>query len=393
MINGRTEQTNSQSSTRRYDLDWLRVLAVLLLVPFHSALVFSLDPGDIVYVKDQVESPILVQFAYFLDIWHMPLLFFISGAGTWFALQVRKGRQYLEERFIRLVVPMLFAITVIVPLMIYVQFWDTTQFDSFWQFYAQFFFINVDDLSGYSGTFTPSHMWFVLFLLVFSLVALPMFLYFKGPHGKRLISRLASFSERPGVLFSLALVPALTALLPDLGGKGPFLYVVYFIYGYILMADARFQQTMDRQKWAALAVGVITAIAVPLLLNANVSIVLIHILYYLGRWCWIVAFVGLGHAYLNSNSSLLRYASEASYPFYILHFLINTIVAYYVVRWNTPIAIKYLAITIITIPTILAVYEVLVKRTNVTRFLFGMKPKRKVKSQARTDLKPISDCQ
>jgi glucan biosynthesis protein C len=393
VIRERTEQTNAQSPTRRYDLDWLRVLAVLLLVPFHSALVFSLDPGDIVYVKDQVESPILIQFAYFLDVWHMPLLFFISGAGTWFALKVRTSGQYLAERFIRLIVPTLFAITVVVPLMIYVQFWDTTQFDSFWQFYVQFFFINVDDLSGYSGTFTPSHMWFVLFLFVFSLIALPLFLYFNGPHGKRFIGRLASFSERPGMLYLLALLPALTALLPDIGGKGPFMYIVYFIYGYILMGDVRFQQVIDRQKWIALAIGVITAIAVPLLLDANGSIVLIHILYYLGRWCWIVAFVGLGHTYLNSNSPLLRYASEASYPFYILHFLINTIVAYYVVRWNTPIAIKYLAITIITIPAILVVYEVLVKRTNITRFLFGMKPKLKVKSQARTGLKPISDCQ
>ena len=368
-------RTNIQSSTRRYDLDWLRVLAVLLLVPFHSALVFSLDPGDVVYVKDQVESPVLIQFAYFLDIWHMPLLFFISGAGTWFALKARTGRQYLAERFIRLIIPTLFAITFIVPLMICVQFWDTTQFDSFWQFYAQFFFINVDDLSGYSGTFTPSHMWFVLFLFVFSLVALPLFLYFKGSRGKRFISQLASFSEKPVMLFSLALLPALTALLPDIGGKAPFMYVVYFIYGYVLMGDARFQQTVDRQKWVALAIGVTTAIVVPLMLNADGSIVLIHILYYLGRWCWIMAFMGLGHTYLNNNSPHLRYASEASYPFYILHFLINTIVAYYVVRWNTSIAIKYLMINIITIPTILAVYEVLVKRTNITRFLFGMKPK------------------
>ena len=77
---------------RRYDLDWLRVLAVLLLVPFHSALIFSLDPRDIVYVKDQVESEILIQFAYFVHQWHMPLLFLIAGASTWFALEFRTGR-------------------------------------------------------------------------------------------------------------------------------------------------------------------------------------------------------------------------------------------------------------------------------------------------------------
>ncbi len=70
---------------RRPDLDWLRVLGVLLLVPFHSALVFNLDPGSIVYVKDTVQSDFLVQMQAFISRWHMPLLFAIAGAATWFA--------------------------------------------------------------------------------------------------------------------------------------------------------------------------------------------------------------------------------------------------------------------------------------------------------------------
>lgn len=368
-------QTNTQNITRRYDLDWLRILAVLLLVPFHSALVFSLDPGDVVYVKDQVESALLKQSAYFVNTWHMPLLFFISGAGTWFALRRRTGGEYLGERFLRLAVPMLFAITTVVPLMIYVQFWDTARFESFWQFYVQFFAINIDDLSGVSGTFTPGHMWFVLFLFVFSLVGLPLFRYFDKVQQRGSLEGWMRFFEKPGALFLLAIVPGLTVYLLDLGGKAPFMYVMYFNYGYMLMSDTRLQEAMDRQKWAALIIGALTTIGVPMLYYAGGNRIIVHALYYVGRWSWVMALVGLAHTYLNATTPLLRYANEASYPFYILHFVINTMVAYFVVRWNTSILVKYLALNLITIPLILAVYEILVKRTNVTRFLFGMKPK------------------
>jgi glucan biosynthesis protein C len=107
--------------------------------------------------------------------------------------------------------------------------------------------------------------------------------------------------------------------------------------------------------------------------------VLIHILYYFSRWCWLIAILGFGRRWLSRGGRLLSYLSEASYPFYILHMPINTIVGYFVIRWPVGIAVKYLVINVVTILATYAVYEVLVKRTQVTRFLFGMKPKRREK--------------
>jgi peptidoglycan/LPS O-acetylase OafA/YrhL len=101
--------------------------------------------------------------------------------------------------------------------------------------------------------------------------------------------------------------------------------------------------------------------------------------YYFSRWCWVVAILGFGHRYLNKDSKLLRYLSEAGYPFYILHMPVNTIIGYFVIQWPVGVAVKCLVINVLTILTTLLVYEVLVKRTNVTRFLFGMRPKRQPK--------------
>ncbi len=356
-------------SIRRHDLDWLRVLAVLLLVPFHSALIFSLRPGDIVYVKDQVESEILIQLAYFVHQWHMPLLFMIAGASTWFALEKRTGGQYLAERVKRLLVPTLFGITVLVPPMVYMQFLDEPRFGSFWQFYPRFFQIDFEDLSGNAGTFTPAHFWFVIFLFVFSAAALPLFLALKRAPGRRLVARLATFLQKPGMIFLPALPLALAVVLLDIGGKAPLLHLTLFVYGFVLAADERFQDAMDRHVVSALVVGVIATACLYILANR----VLLHLVYYLSRWCWLVVIFGLGRRYLNASGRLLRYASEAAYPFYMLHFLINTAVGYVVTRWDTGVALKYLAINALTIPMVVLVYELVVKRTGITRFLFGMK--------------------
>jgi glucan biosynthesis protein C len=360
---------------RRYDLDWLRVLAVLLLVPFHTALIFSLDPDDIVYVKDVVESPVLKEMAHLMWLWHMPLLFLIAGASVWFALQFRSLGRYLLERLTRLVIPTVFAITVPIPLMVYVQFIDGSRFDSFWQFYTQFFRIDFGDLSGYSGTFTPAHLWFVVFLFVFAVVTLPLFLYLRRESGRRLIGKVVAFFELPGMIFVLALPLAVAVELFDIGGKAPLLYLVLFIYGYVLVADERFQAILDKHAASGAILGLFFAAAFNIILALDGSRLLVHLAYYLSRWCWVVAILGFGHRYLNKGNRLLRYLGEASYPFYILHLPVNTIVGYFIIQWPVSIAVKFLVINVLTFLATYAVYEVLVKRIGVMRFLFGMKPK------------------
>jgi glucan biosynthesis protein C len=109
--------------------------------------------------------------------------------------------------------------------------------------------------------------------------------------------------------------------------------------------------------------------------------VLIHILYYFSRWCWLIAILGFGRRWLSRGGRLLSYLSEASYPLYILHVPINTIVGYFVIQWPVGIAVKYLVINFVTILMTYAVYEVLVRRTSVTRFLFGMTPKSRRKKR------------
>ena len=80
------------------------MLAVLLLFPFHTLRVFNAD--DPFYVKAAHLSAPLSYVLNFISVWHMPLLFVLAGASTYFALGKRSPRQYLRERRQRLLVPL-----------------------------------------------------------------------------------------------------------------------------------------------------------------------------------------------------------------------------------------------------------------------------------------------
>ncbi len=365
---------------RRYDIDWLRVIAVFLLIPFHTARIF--DIWEPFYAKN-VETSAALSYSVIalLNPWHMPLLFLLAGASTWFALGFRSGGQYAKERFTRLLIPLLFGVLVVVPPQGYYALLTQGQPPkSFAGFLATYFALDFSDLSGYFGKFTPGHLWFILFLFVYSLAGLPLFSLLKGEAGGRLVARLAAFVARPGLIFLFAIPLALAGALPGIGGKAVLWYFALFLLGFVLMADKRFQQSIDRHRLAALALGLLTMTA-----RVSLQAAAVHfepfsaagagflLLKSFNTWCWLVVLLGYGHRWLNVSNGFLRYASEASYPFYILHQTVIVAIGYYVVQWEMSIAAKFSLICVASFIGTLAGYEG-IKRFNLTRWLFGMKP-------------------
>ena len=77
------DMTPRIDAERRYDLDWLRVIAFALLMLFHTGMMFSVWDW---HVKNLETSESLSLIMGFLHSWRMPLLFFISGSAIWFAM-------------------------------------------------------------------------------------------------------------------------------------------------------------------------------------------------------------------------------------------------------------------------------------------------------------------
>jgi peptidoglycan/LPS O-acetylase OafA/YrhL len=90
-----------------------------------------------------------------------------------------------------------------------------------------------------------------------------------------------------------------------------------------------------------------------------------------------MAWLGYGKQFLNFTNGLLKYASQAAYPSYILHQTVIVMIAYRVIKWKSSVPVKFWVIVGASLVITLVLYDLLVKRINVMRFLFGLKPKRK----------------
>jgi glucan biosynthesis protein C len=376
---------------RRHDVDWLRVFATLVVFYFHNARFF--DDVDWHVKNDQLSVAMMV-FVGFLSLqWMMPLFFVLAGAGTWFSLGFRTPGPYVKERFKRLLIPFIFGLLVLIPPQDYCEQVTHAGYQgTYFQFYP-IFFQNINFWFDISWFGQGHHLWFLGFLFVFSLVALPMFLYLGKVGGQHRLSKLASFCEKPGALFLLAVpIACMHAVLQGAedGGWNGYVYLAFFVCGYLVFSDPRFERAVSRHGKMALAIGVPLMLVligvgahfyfakeIDLNYGYSATAILWRILKGINAWVWIVAILSFGKKHLNFNNRLLQYAKEAVLPFYILHQTVIILVGFHVVRWNAGVMAKYLVISTASFVVIVGVYDLLVRRTNLTRFLFGMRPKKR----------------
>jgi peptidoglycan/LPS O-acetylase OafA/YrhL len=310
----------------------------------------------------------------------MPLLFLLAGASTWFALRHRTGGQYGKERFLRLLVPLLFGLLVVIPPQIYFDLLhhNPGYDESYMQFYPRFFSTNPEGLDAYAGGFELGHLWFILYLFLFSLIALPLFRYLRNETGRRIIERLARYCTKSGVIFLFTLPIFLLGLTP-IRYPNPLYFLIFFIYGYILVSDVRFEESIDTHKSVALIVGPVSYgiwLSIVAILDITVpGWVWSNINFYhsLVTWCALIALLGYGRQFLNFTNTFLKYYGEASYPLYILHQTFVIAVGYYVVQLNAGILVKLVIIIIATFVATIFLYDLFVRRISFMRLLFGMK--------------------
>jgi len=383
-----SQLTPSSQTARRPDIDWLRAVAVVLLVPFHAALIFT--RGGINPIKSGETYAPLAFISGFMHQWHMPLLFVLSGVATCFALNRRSPGEYVKERTKRLLVPLVFGTFVLVPLCIYYERLNTGRFTGSYPAFYPHFFNGVYP----RGNFTWAHLWFIAYLFVFSLISLPLFVWLRKASGRRWVTRLATLCERRGGVFLLAVPiavseatlrarwPGFQNLINDWANFVTF--DCLFILGFLLFSDTRFSRAVTRDWRIALILGIATAsLRIGLAVTGNyparghsVARILMMALRGFNMWFWILAFLGMAARLLDFGNGVLRYVREASYPFYVLHYLALSVIGYHLVRWDVGVMSRYVVIVIASIVATTVAYDVLVRRTNVTRFLFGMRPKR-----------------
>jgi glucan biosynthesis protein C len=386
IISAQTDSASRQSVRLHY-LDWLRVLAVLMVFVFHALKPFNI--GDWIIMNSETSMAATVFFAL-LSPWGMPFFFLLAGAGSCFALRRRTAGQYVDERFKRLLLPFIVGSLIFTPIQNY--------FD--WRFWTARLNVQVSYLQNQLGRWTgpnPSifswigyHLWFLGFLFSFSLIALPLFLWLKGESGRGFISRLARLCERRGgvLLFIVPLVIiqlALRPFFPQERGWADFVfYLAFFAFGYVVYADERFVRAIRRDWWLLLAAGVaaILAILAALALGDVTTwydsptmpeFYLFWTLVTIAAWSWTGFMLFVGMRFLDFRNKWLEYGQEAVVPFYVLHQPAIVVIAFYVVQWQAGVTVKMTAVVLASFLVTIGIYELLIRRMAPLRAVFGMK--------------------
>ncbi|MEO1216563.1 MAG: acyltransferase family protein [Bacteroidota bacterium] len=379
---------------RRHDLDWLRVLVFALLIFYHVGMFFV--PWGW-HIKNNVIYDWMIWPMLFINQWRLPILFVISGMGTRYALSYRSGKTFAWERIKRLFIPLVVGIFLIVPPQVYIERIANAQFSGP---YVDFFPAEIFKGIYPEGNFSWHHLWFLPYLLTFSLILIPAFLYLRDNSENKFLSFLKKTIQKPGGLLVFiiplylteALVepffPVTHALINDWFTFSSSLF--YFFSGFILISlGDTFWKAVDKFKKKALILGVTTFCIMIFYWNIEDSL-LVHFseafFKVLNIWLWILAIFGYGAKYLNKKSPLLTYANQAVYPFYILHQTITVILAYQLMGLDWGLGPKFLLLSLGTFGFSFLIYEYIIRRIPFLGPLFGLKNKKNPTRQKSTDL-------
>ena len=104
---------------RRYEIDSIRSIALLLLIFYHIIISFIPETKAIFFIvnnqKDIVIDLLLV-LSSALNIWRIPILFFIGGMALSFSSKRRNTDELIKERFKRIILPLTFCSFFITPI-------------------------------------------------------------------------------------------------------------------------------------------------------------------------------------------------------------------------------------------------------------------------------------
>jgi peptidoglycan/LPS O-acetylase OafA/YrhL len=375
---------------RRYDLDWLRLIAIAILLFFHTGMWFN-EWGW--HVKNNETS---VSFQYWM-IWshyfRMPLLLFISGAGTYMALGKRTPKQFAGERFRRLFVPLVFGMFVVVPPQIYYEF--IHNYDGYWDFYKTVF-----EFQPYpKGSFSWHHLWFILYLLLYSLLLIPFLVYIRSAKSRAFRKKVTQWLSSPaGILLIPALLIFATQLLlrpyfpeeeHDLTDWAYFVfYMSFFFFGMLCYSEQKLWLSIGANRRHLLVVMLFTLIpfyigyfhfrdVITLPWTDDTVELMFDIIAIFLSWFTVITIIAYGQHYLNKPHPWLPKINEGLYPFYILHQTVIIAIGYYICQLDWSIAAKYWTIAMLTLISCTAFYLLLIRPFNVMRFLFGVKAKKK----------------
>ncbi|HTE31768.1 MAG TPA: acyltransferase family protein [Chryseolinea sp.] len=398
-----------RNTQRLYYFDWIRVLAFGLLFLYHVARIFDTVGW---HIKNVTTSYAFTYFNDFTHSWRMPLIFLISGSGTYFALRTRK-EGFLKDRVMRLIVPYIFGAILLSP---FQSFFDTLPFASVEGSYLDFLANYPGAMFAELGYTNPYflfrigyHLWYLAYLFGITILLFPVIKFlFENERAQALVAKFMS-GFTPFITLMIVLIAVEFTSRPSFGaflGWSDFAnYTLFFFVGFLLQINRAPLRIIDEYTWVFLAVALLIWFGSSLSSDTaeignnptfSWSFFLFIVLKSINCLAWIFAFIGLGKKFLNFTNKWLVDCNQGLLPFYILHQPVIILVAYYMVQWQLSMTSKFLLILIVSLMITIGLYQI-IYRVEVLRVCFGMKKRSIAEKQFTSDqlttakiVKPIS---
>jgi glucans biosynthesis protein C len=375
--NRRSDTTQAFPVTRRVDIDFLHIMICVAVFMAHVLLIFS--PQPLYHLKNVALSQSAGVVYELIRTCSMTLFFLLAGRSSLLSLRSRGAGRFLRERCLRLLVPLVAGMLLLCPVIKYVELLNGRDLRpsgmllvepthmSFLQFLPTFYL--------HLNQTTWSHLWFLAYLILYCLISLPVLVKLAQVDWDSRIAHL------PHWLAYLPIVP-LALLLVGVQGWWPFYpnlwrdwgnfsyFGLYFLTGAMMAAWPAFESCVH-QNWLPLGMcGVAGFVG----LVCNEATTLGRLFVAVAAWGCTGTILGLATRFHPKASQTIRYLREATLPFYMLHHAVVLVAGWYVIHLQCSIALKIAVLLPLAMLGTLWIYEILVRRQPILRFLFGMRP-------------------
>jgi peptidoglycan/LPS O-acetylase OafA/YrhL len=386
-----TPHLDTHLNSRRYDLDWLRIIAFGLLIFYHIGM-FYVTWGW--HVKSMYAGPLLEPAMRLLSPWRLALLFFISGLALRFAADKATLGTFAWQRTLRLFIPIIFGIFVIVAPQSYLQLVESGEIHMrFGQFYPEYIKGNISSYSVIIPTW--NHLWYVVYLMFYTLLLLPLARPIaKFMQGRGAVISRTLFQNRFGPL-AIMIVPALPFLCYRLVLDPAFPTTHDLVNDWANHAHSftimlmGFVLAKDKYFWRAIHQAFKPALLTVFVLGSALSMIWLNweMVEQHEAWLWparfgrifyawlcIVAMLGAAQKWLNRPSRALSYMTEAIFPWYILHQTLIIMAGFWLTRQGLKVGMEFFLLVLATFAGCALSHELIIRRWRWIRPLFGLKP-------------------
>ena len=368
---------------RRYEIDSIRSVALILLIFYHIIISFVPETRAIGFIINKEKDglvDLLLLLSPALNIWRMPILFLIAGMAFYFSSRRRNNKELFKERLMRLILPLTFCSFFIVPVGYFISENYYNSDFKYWPF--------------------PAYLWFLNSIFYYSLFLLPLISLNKK--NANLLNFFNKLFKNKYIMFMIFSVPmmifaaifnpkdysnfvnfAALPLLPlgELNIHGFFVGLFCFLIGFIFASSGDiFWNSVRNIKFITLIIAIILFsqrlffFLIPNWIGDTTaySLQISNILTAFESVCWMLSFSGFASTFLNKKNNFLSYLTLSVFPIYIFHMPAQFLISSFIYPISIAPTLKFIIVFLTTILLCLAIYEI-IKRIRGIKILFGIK--------------------